>query len=77
MASIHPYRGRRGTTYRVHWRTAEGAQRTQTFKTRADARVWRSTVERLEAAGHAPDPSRAAVSLADHRCDDSSFAERG
>ena len=63
MASIHPYRGPRGTSYRVFWRTSEGLQRARTFKTRAEAREWRGTVERLEAARQAPDPTRGDVLL--------------
>lgn len=63
MASIHSYRGRRGTTYRVFWRTSDGLQRTQTFASKTEAREWRATVERLEAAGQAPDPARGDISL--------------
>ena len=63
MASIYPYRGPRGTTYRVVWRTPEGAQRSRSFKARAEAREWRATVERLEAAGQTPDPARGDIPL--------------
>ncbi len=63
MASIHPYKGRRGTTYRVFWRTSDGLQRTRNFATKAEAREWRATVERLEAAGKAPDPARGDIPL--------------
>lgn len=63
MASIHPYKGRRGTTYRVFWRTSDGLQRTRTFASKAEARAWRATVEQLEAAGQAPDPSRGDIPL--------------
>jgi len=63
MASIHPYKGRRGTTYRVFWRTSDGLQRTRTFTSKSEAREWRATVERLEAAGQAPNPTRGEVSL--------------
>ena len=63
MASIHPYRGPRGTSYRVVWRTTDRAQRSRSFKTRAGAREWRATVERFEAAGQTPDPARGDISL--------------
>ena len=63
MASIHPYRGRRGTSYRVFWRTSDGLQRTRTFASKAEARAWRATVEGLEAARQAPDPARGNVHL--------------
>jgi integrase len=63
MASIHPYKGRRGTTYRVFWRTSEGLQRTQTFASKAEAREWRATIERFEAAGQTPDPTRGDISF--------------
>ena len=64
MASIHPYRGPRATTYRVVWRTPDGAQRSRSFKTRAEAREWRAAVERLELAGQTLDPSRGDIPLA-------------
>ena len=63
MASIHPYKGRRGTTYRVFWRTSEGLQRTQTFASKAEAREWRATIERFEAAGQTLDPTRGNIPL--------------
>ena len=63
MASIHPYRGRRGTSYRVFWRTSDGVQHSQTFPSKAEAREWRSTVERFEAAGQTPDPTRGDIRL--------------
>jgi integrase len=63
VASIHTYRGPRGTSYRVMWRTPDGAQRSRSFKTKAEAREWRATVERLESAGQAPDPSRGDIAL--------------
>ena len=63
MASIHPYKGRRGTTYRVFWRTSDGLQRTRPVISKAEAREGRATVERLEGAGQAPDPSRGDVPL--------------
>ncbi len=63
MASIHPYKGRRVTTYRVFWRTSDGLQRTRTFTSKAEAREWRATVEQLEAAGQAPDPTRGDIPL--------------
>ena len=63
MASIHTYRGPRGTSYRVMWRTPDGAQRSRSFKTRAEAREWRATVERLETVRQAPDPSRGDIPL--------------
>ena len=63
MASIRPYRGPRGTSYRVMWRTPDGAQRSRSFKTRAEAREWRATVERLETVRQAPDPARGDISL--------------
>ena len=63
MASIHPYRGRRGTSYRVFWRTSDGVQHSQTFPSKAEAREWRSTVERFEAAGQTPVPTRGDIRL--------------
>ena len=63
MASIHPYRGRRGTSYRVFWRTSDGVQHSQTFPSKAEAREWRATVEQLETAGQAPDPTRGDITL--------------
>jgi len=52
-----------GTSYRVFWRTSEGLQRTRTFTSKTEAREWRATVEQLEAAGQAPDPTRGNISL--------------
>ena len=63
MASIHPYKGRRGTTYRVFWRTSDGVQYLKTFPSKAEAREWRATVERFEAAGQTPDPTRGDIRL--------------
>ena len=63
MASIHPYRGRRGTSYRVFWRTSDGVQHSQTFPSKAEAREWRAPVEQLETAGQAPDPTRGDITL--------------
>jgi integrase len=63
VASIQTYRRPRGTTYRVMWRTPDGAQRSRSFKTRPEARDWRGIVDRLEAVGQAPDPSRGDVPL--------------
>jgi len=63
VASMHTYRGPRGTSYRVVWRLPDGAQRSRSFKSRAEARDWRATIDRLEAAGQAPDPARSDVPL--------------
>jgi hypothetical protein len=65
MGSIHPCKGRRGTTYRVFWRTSEGPQRTRTFTSKTEAKEWWATAERLEAAGQAPDPTRGNIPLDD------------
>lgn len=52
MASIHPYRGGpRGTSCRAFWHTSDGVQRAQAFPSEVEAREWRATVERFDAAG--------------------------
>jgi integrase len=65
MASIHPQRNTRGTSWRVMWRTEDGVQRSRTFPSRPEARRFKTTVEGLEQAGRAPDPTRGEITLED------------
>lgn len=64
MASIQKRSGKRGTTYRVMWRLSSGEQRSQTVKTRDEARALKVEVEALEQAGRTPDAQRGAITLA-------------
>jgi integrase len=63
MASIIKREGSKGATWRVVWRTQSGAQRSKTFKERADAKRFRTTLESLEQAGQGPDLRRGDITL--------------
>jgi len=63
MASIHPQRNTRGTSWRAMWRTEDGTQRSRTLPTRPEARRFKTTVEGLEQACRAPDPTRGEITL--------------
>lgn len=64
MASINPRHGKRGTTYRVMWRTTDGSQRSKSLKSLPEARRLAAEMALAERVGRAPDPAKGTITFA-------------
>ncbi len=57
MASIEVREGRSGASFRVSWRLEDGRQQSRSFRSRAEAKAFRSELEGARARGVIPDLS--------------------
>ena len=65
MASIEVREGRSGVSFRVSWRLEDGRQQSRSFRSRAEAKAFRSELEGARARGVIPDLSAGAIPLAE------------
>ncbi len=65
MAWIEKRKGKRGTTYRMHWRDPSGHQRNRSFKAEREARRFAVEVEASKLEGVYRDPRAASIKLAE------------
>ena len=53
-------------SYKVMYRTPEGAQRAKTFRLQRDAKAFAATVETVKASGDFVDPQRSSITMGDY-----------